>query len=257
MKRIISAVGVVTLAALAGPAFADVWNHTSRTYFGPPGNGPYGPPPPKYAHPWTAKFFGLRCCQTPEEQYKRFMEKYQIEQARHQVALSRMDWAHYEKLVNPPANPLPSIPHDCGRRCLGPTGDSYAVGDGSSRGGGCAGGNCHKAKSGCAGGGCSAGTGAAVSHSPNLMGVLSGKQGCSTCGNGGGKHAGRHAGHHANAYGMNPISEPPYTHAPYPEMNREDAIRYIEGFQYYPPYQIIRSPRDFFMFDARDQQRRN
>jgi hypothetical protein len=36
-----------------------------------------------------------------------------------------------------------------------------------------------------------------------------------------------------------------------PGMNREDAVRYLEGFQYYPPYQIVRSPRDFFMFDTK------
>ena len=43
---------------------------------------------------------------------------------------------------------------------------------------------------------------------------------------------------------------PPYYSA-YPSMNREDAVRYIEGFQYYPPNQIVRSPRDFFMFGER------
>lgn len=37
----------------------------------------------------------------------------------------------------------------------------------------------------------------------------------------------------------------------YPGMNREDATRYLEGMQYYPPYQTIRSPRDFFMFDVK------
>ena len=34
-------------------------------------------------------------------------------------------------------------------------------------------------------------------------------------------------------------------------MNREDALRYVEGFQYYPPQQLIRSPRDFYMFDVK------
>jgi hypothetical protein len=33
-------------------------------------------------------------------------------------------------------------------------------------------------------------------------------------------------------------------------MNREDAHRYIEGFQYYPPYHMLRSPRDFYMWDV-------
>ena len=28
-------------------------------------------------------------------------------------------------------------------------------------------------------------------------------------------------------------------------------MRYVEGFQYYPPNQLIRSPRDFFMMDVR------
>lgn len=37
----------------------------------------------------------------------------------------------------------------------------------------------------------------------------------------------------------------------YPAMNREDATRYLEGMQYYPPYQLIRSPRDFYMFNER------
>ncbi|QDU59344.1 hypothetical protein Pan216_01720 [Planctomycetes bacterium Pan216] len=39
--------------------------------------------------------------------------------------------------------------------------------------------------------------------------------------------------------------------SPYPGMNREDAVRFVEGFQYNPPYQLIRSPRDHFMFDVK------
>ena len=34
-------------------------------------------------------------------------------------------------------------------------------------------------------------------------------------------------------------------------MSREDALRYLEGFQYYPPYHLLRSPRDFYMFDTK------
>jgi hypothetical protein len=36
-----------------------------------------------------------------------------------------------------------------------------------------------------------------------------------------------------------------------PGMNREDAVRYLEGNQYYPPYHTLRSPRDFYMFDEK------
>lgn len=68
------------------------------------------------------------------------------------------------------------------------------------------------------------------------------------CGKGhfGGKRGpGGHAGPgaYAGGYGagMNPL----------PPMNREDAVRYAEGFQYYPPYHLLRSPRDFFMFDVK------
>ena len=64
-----------------------------------------------------------------------------------------------------------------------------------------------------------------------------GAGGCSRCGGNGGAAAGG-------------IGYPPYL-AQYPAMNREDALRYVEGFQYYPPYQLMRSPRDFYMFDVR------
>lgn len=39
--------------------------------------------------------------------------------------------------------------------------------------------------------------------------------------------------------------------SPLPGMNREDAVRYLEGFQYYPPQHLLRSPRDFHMFDVK------
>jgi hypothetical protein len=39
--------------------------------------------------------------------------------------------------------------------------------------------------------------------------------------------------------------------SPLPGMNREDAVRYLEGHQYYPPYHTLRSPRDFYMFDEK------
>lgn len=69
---------------------------------------------------------------------------------------------------------------------------------------------------------------------------------CNGFGCGHGAHPPAGAGPY-NAAGM---AGPGYM-SPYPGMNREDALRYIEGFQYYPPYQIIRSPRDHFMFDAK------
>lgn len=39
--------------------------------------------------------------------------------------------------------------------------------------------------------------------------------------------------------------------SPLPGMNREDAVRHLEGHQYYPPYHTLRSPRDFYMFDEK------
>ena len=58
---------------------------------------------------------------------------------------------------------------------------------------------------------------------------------------------------YGSVYGNGYIVKQPYSHpaAAYPPMNREDALRYLQGFQYYPPYQVIRSPRDFYMFDQK------
>lgn len=39
--------------------------------------------------------------------------------------------------------------------------------------------------------------------------------------------------------------------SPLPGMNREDAVRYLEGHQYYPPNHLLHSPRDFYMFDVK------
>jgi hypothetical protein len=61
-------------------------------------------------------------------------------------------------------------------------------------------------------------------------------QGGAGCGPGG---CGGHFGYN-NALG-----------AALPGMNREDATRYMEGYQYYPPYHLLRSPRDHYMFDVK------
>jgi hypothetical protein len=87
--------------------------------------------------------------------------------------------------------------------------------------------------------------------------------GCPHCGHGVGGGQGHGGNGHGlfggNGNGHGPGGDgaagagaftPPYYSA-YPGMNREDALRYIEGFQYFPPYQLIRSPRDFFMWDVR------
>ena len=83
-----------------------------------------------------------------------------------------------------------------------------------------------------------------------------GDAGCPHCGNGvGGGHGGHGFGKH-HGWGGAPTGVgagaggPPYYSA-YPGMNREDALRYIEGFQYYPPYHLLRSPREFFMWDVK------
>lgn len=71
--------------------------------------------------------------------------------------------------------------------------------------------------------------------------------------------AARHGGYYGpgaygpGAYGPNGMQYP-YGYGAansYPPMNREDATRYIEGMQYYPPYHLLRSPRDFFMFETK------
>jgi hypothetical protein len=100
-------------------------------------------------------------------------------------------------------------------------------------------------KSGKCGSGCD-GCGKGCKHCNKHFG-----QTCPGCGKVGFGHFGcPHCGMKGAALTGHNNFAPPYYSA-YPGMNREDALRYLEGFQYYPPYQINRSPRDFFMFDTK------
>lgn len=89
----------------------------------------------------------------------------------------------------------------------------------------------------CGGGcGCSAGPGC----KPSFCGTVNHFQRHATHGCGGGCPGGNCGGHGCGHGGP-----------ALPGMNREDAVRYLEGMQYYPPYHSLRSPRDFFMFDVK------
>lgn len=193
-------------------------SHTSRTYFGWPGQGPYQTAP-KYRNPWTAKIFGIPFCVTDEDRYERFQKKYQIEQARHQVRLDRLNWDAYEEHMHPTSS-LAGFVGRCDCR------------------GGCSTGKCNDCDKGSKCGNCGK-TGLLVGRSHGCHGNCGGCKG--GCGKGGCR--GRDGGIGGDGIAA-PIS-------PYPAMNREDAARYLEGFQYYPPYQTLRSPRDFYMFDVR------
>ncbi|HVJ81063.1 MAG TPA: hypothetical protein VNC50_08340, partial [Planctomycetia bacterium] len=83
---------------------------------------------------------------------------------------------------------------------------------------------------------------------PNCGNLGLGHGGCSKCG-GSIHNWNGFGGRGVGGYGTGAQGAPYYS--AYPGMNREDALRYVEGFQYYPPTQIVRSPRDFFMFDVR------
>lgn len=214
---------VVAATAMAGDWGGMPGNGSAHTYFGRYGNPtPYGPPPVNYQHPWTARFFGFRCIVTPEEHYQDLQRQYAIVQAKHEVAINRLNWKAYEDYVNPKPKDL----HGYLGRCN--------CNDGS----GC-GGKCGYGKGGCGKGGCG-------------HGDMGGDGGCGD-GGCGGKLAGLfHKGKNGSwdeGVGRYPVVPPPYAY--FPGMNREDATRYLEGFQYQPPYQLLHSPRDFFMFDAK------
>lgn len=223
--------------------------HTNRTYFDRPSTGPYQVAP-KYKNPWTGKVFGIPFCHTDEERYERFAKKYQIAQAQHQVRLDRLNWDAYEDHLNPSHNSLAGFVGKCDCRdadsCHKGCGHGCGKGCGHSCGKGC-GHSCKGEK--CCGKGCG--------HK------CSGERmACDKCGKGnrgcdghGGRghgycHNGRCSGY-GNGYGNGLTAGPyQYGHMAYPAMNREDAVRYIEGFQYYPPYHTLRSPRDFYMWDV-------
>lgn len=196
-------IAAVLLAASAAVAAAGYPCHQTRTYFGRPGVGPYGPPEGYAGHgghgnPWTGTFFGLRCCKTPHDCYQDYIRRASVAEARYQAMMNRSCakpcWSNLSGGL-------------CAGPCACPPGPECAGGCGKS--GGCG-------PAGCRGGGC---------------GLL------------GGCCAGKHGG--GMSYGAPPGA------MPLPDMNREDAVRYAEGMMYYPPYQLLRSPRDFFMFDVK------
>lgn len=237
-----------TVAVQAGPQGIHS-NHTSRTYFGPPGVGPYGPVQ-RYSHPWTASFFGVRCCPTPEEKYERFLQMQQIARARCEVEMNRLNWDDYYNYLNPPPNSNAGhgAPCNCGRACGPPKPGRCEHCGGIFKclfsNHGCGHGKCDKGDCGAEEGGFVTGHGGKSGRVVGCGGKGCGLSGCNDCGK---------RGHH---HGMGPgdglgSNVPPYRHPGYPAMNPEDAVRYIEGFQYYPPYHLMRSPRDFYMFDVK------
>lgn len=245
-ERTLTGWTVLALALVALPASAG--SHTSRTYFGRPGLGPYGEPQ-RYHHPWTAKVMGIRCCVTPEERYEKFLQQYQITMARHQVALNRLNWdAYYAHANGGQGSPNAYLgQHNCGGK--GTMGHKLGSG-------GCASGQCgHQGHGGCATGNCG---GKALFRHPGGGSCATGNCGggggeyCDVCGK---KHSLLTKLFHRGNGGSNgekpnfPVVPPGA--AAYPGMNREDAVRYLEGFQYYPPYHLMRSPRDFYMWDTK------
>ena len=203
------------LMAVSAHADGGLYQHgTSRTFFD------RFPVPASTPHAWTPgpctfKIFGCRVCKTPEAKYQKFMREYQILQAQHANRVANLHWSHYYNYMNPA--PRPDWRCDCGGGCKKP--------------------GCTKTCGAC-GGGC--------------------QEGCQVCDKCAAKGHGGHgvAGHGLFGNGGNGAggaggANGQYPVVGYPQMNREDAVRYVEGMQYYPPYQTIRSPRDFFMFNEK------
>ncbi len=248
-------------------------NH-QRTYFGSWGTGTPAAqegPPVRYDNPWAAKILGFKVCRTPAEDYAALQRKYAIVQARHQVEIDRLNWAAYNNYHNPKPNSLAGFLGSCG---CGTGGKGKCSGCPDAQCGSCGGG----CDSGCGGyGACTAckGRGCKACGLTGKLGFL--KPGCSTggcatgdcgtggCGTGCGGHGGlknilfggaytsRSARLGDNALGAG-MAPPPAGYGQgygYPMMNPEEATRYLEGFQYYPPNHLLHSPRDFFMHDVK------
>ena len=185
------------------------------TYFGRPGSGPSGPVY-KYDHPSTYSWFGHRHTKSAESEQAKIDREYRIAMGQHVAALNRLTERREQAYLwaHPNSAVVP----------LGYANANRGQGFGQAE-------NDH--------------------HLWHLFhGGLRGGDGHGGHGLGGhglfGKHGwgGAPTGVGAGAGG------PPYYSA-YPGMNREDALRYIEGFQYYPPYHLLRSPREFFMWDVK------
>ncbi|MGL4460601.1 MAG: hypothetical protein ACRC1K_00455 [Planctomycetia bacterium] len=268
------AVATVASAVQAGDGHQP---HQSRTYMGGPNSGPYQQAP-KYRNPWAGRVFGFPFVCTPEDRYERFLKDHQIIQARYLASMNRLDWKAQQGqdagnttagLVaqcncNPNAEvarPM-SLGEMFGKNCGAPgcgllnggcTSCGGSAGCASCGDGGCADGSCGSSK------GCSSCNASRSGWSHKAAG------GCGSCASGGcadgscdghsfaglwgWKHKNGNPGHGKFGGSAAPPVYNPYQ--PYPQMNREDAVRYLEGTQYYPPYQTIRSPRDFYMFDVK------
>jgi hypothetical protein len=228
-------------------------NHPGHnpTYFGRPGTGPSGPVY-KYDHPSTYSWFGYRHTKSAETEQAKIDREYRIAMGQHVAALNRLTerreqaylWAHPNSAVVP----------------LGYANANHGQGFGQAE-------NDHRmwhllhgggdghGKAGKHGEGCAECEKFAKQHCPKCGKGGFGDAGCPHCGHGWGGRGG-HGGLGHGGWGGAPMGAgagaggPPYYSA-YPGMNREDALRYIEGFQYYPPYHLLRSPREFFMWDVK------
>ena len=232
---------------LAAAADAGDKNSHSPTYFGLPGAGPTGPVY-KYEHPWTYSWFGKRHAKTAETEQASIDREYRIAMGQHMAAMNRLHerksnaylWAHPNSAVVPMAHV--NANHGQG---FGQEANDHAMSHlfrdgigggkhGHKHGEKCA--ECEKHANKC-----------------SKCGAEGGKGGCKKCGHGGlGGHGlfNKHGFGGAPGFGGAGAGGAPYYSA-YPGMNREDALRYVEGFQYFPPHQLIRSPREFFMWDVK------
>jgi hypothetical protein len=230
---------------LAAAARADGHPQHNPTYFGLPGAGPYGPVY-KYQHPWTYSIFGHRYYKNAEHERMLAEREYRIAMGQHIAAMNRIhERQSLAYLYGDARNAVVPVGH-----CNGNYGQGFgqAANDHiwwhAFNGGGK---GCKSCKDGC-GKGCKGCQEHFGQECPHCGKKGFGHFGCSHCHAKNNLPGGAFGG--AGAGGAFGGPAPPYYSA-YPGMNREDALRYLEGFQYYPPYHLNRSPRDFYMFDVR------
>lgn len=247
---------LTTLACLLplSAAKADGWlgghckgYNQSRTYFGWPGSGEQQNI--RYQNPWAVKFLGIPCCKSDCDKYQKFLLHYQIVNAKYQTHLNSLCWKKYDNYVNRQNSGCMDFAGECDINPYSSSRKLVKLKDGHKHG--------HQAGPYCADyqAACEADCGIEQCGGQ----VACGPQGCDGCDAGCAAGKGGHfadkpslkekcanffAKHRKPAY---PVQRP----EAYPAMNREDAVRYIEGFQYYPPTHIMRSPRDFYMFDVK------
>ena len=250
-------------------AAAQAGNHTTPTYFPNPAPGPYTKVK-KPSNPWNLK---CKHCKTPEERYRKYLLDYALIDAQHRAALRHLDWDDYHDYITPPQNSSAGF---VGRCNANPGGRGACAQRGCAT---CGAGQaarvdassavrtvgffrksaCDSCDEGCASdgaecvddcGACASGPLARLRARLGGIGRRSCDDGCGAGRNGLLSRLRNHFGGH-DARPERQLLTPRATAPRYPVMNREDAVRYVEGFQNYPPYQVIRSPRDFFMFNER------